>query len=55
MSIPQPDGTIQWHGEQENKDVDASLNFGGRRTTELKTNYRSTREIGEAAHSYLIT
>src|SRR5947209_1689787 len=34
------------------KDVDASLDFRGR-TTILTTNYRSTYEIAEAAHSYL--
>ena len=36
------------------KDVDESLKFQGRTTT-LKTNYRSTRQIGEAAQSYLAT
>jgi len=36
------------------QNVDTSLNFQGGRTTTLTTNYRSTREIAEAAHSYLI-
>lgn len=35
-------------------DVHACLNFKGR-TGILRTNYRSTREIGEAAYSYLST
>ncbi len=34
-------------------DVHESLKFQGRRTTVLSTNYRSTRQISEAAQSYL--
>ncbi len=34
-------------------DVHVSLKFPGRRTNVLHENYRSTREIGMAAHSYL--
>lgn len=34
-------------------DIHESLKFTGRRTTVLKTNYRSTRQISEAAQSYL--
>ncbi|HEY4383127.1 MAG TPA: UvrD-helicase domain-containing protein, partial [Ktedonobacteraceae bacterium] len=35
------------------REVHEGLRFQGGRTTVLKTNYRSTRQIGEAAQSYL--
>jgi superfamily I DNA/RNA helicase/mRNA-degrading endonuclease RelE of RelBE toxin-antitoxin system len=40
-------GSFSW------ADVHESLNFQGRRTIVLGTNYRSTRQISEAAQSYL--